>query len=427
MPWKETRVEEERLKFIAQCLDDESGWSMSEVCAAFGISRKSGYKWLQRYRDAGLDGLREQRRAPRHHPNATPTEVVRQLIAARKQHRVWGPRKLVAVLKRAQPQMEWPAPSTAGAILKRHGLVQPRRRRRGTVGVGRPALSTPTQPNQVWAVDYKGWFRLGDGQRCDPLTISDLFSRYLLECRRVPRLTTQCARPVFERAFRAYGLPDTIRSDNGSPFASTGLGGLSQLSVWWIKLGIGLERIVPGRPDQNGRHERMHRTLKQDTAVPPCANAAAQQRRFNRFRTRFNHERPHEALNDTVPAQWYRPSARPYPATVAELEYPAHFEVRRVRTTGEIKWQGACVYLSEALVGEPVGLAPVSDRHWQIVFGPIALGLVDSHTHKLLAYTRPTRRELTTARAARPGVDNSSRPSGSFRSPHPLTGSPEKE
>jgi transposase len=163
MPWKETRVEEERLKFIAQCLDDESGWSMSEVCAAFGISRKSGYKWLQRYRAAGLNGLREQRRAPRHHPNATPAEVVRQLIAARKQHRVWGPRKLVAVLKRVQPDMEWPAPSTAGAILKRHGLVLPRRRRRGTVGVGRPALSTPTHPNQVWAVDYKGWFRLGMG------------------------------------------------------------------------------------------------------------------------------------------------------------------------------------------------------------------------------------------------------------------------
>src|SRR6185295_15651836 len=283
-----TRVEEERLKFIVACLDAESGWTMSELCAAFGVSRKSGYKWLQRYRDAGVEGLRERPRAPLHHPNATPAELVQQLIAARKQHGFWGPRKLVRTLRRAQPQLPWPAPSTVGAILARHGLVTPRRRRRGGVAVGRPALSPPTYPNQVWGVDYKGWFRLGDGQRCDPLTISDLFSRYVLACRRVPRLTAHCARPVFERAFREYGLPDAIRSDNGIPFASVGLGGLSQLAVWWIKLGIALERISPGRPDQNGRHERMHRTLKRETALPPCATAAAQQRRFDRFRIRFN-------------------------------------------------------------------------------------------------------------------------------------------
>lgn len=419
MPWKETRVEEERLKFIVASLDEDSGWTMSELCAAFGISRKSGYKWVQRYQAAGLDGLRERRRAPFHHPNATPAQVVGQLIAARQQHRFWGPRKLVAALKREQPEMEWPAPSTAGAILKRQGMVTPRRRRRGAVGVGHPGLSTPTHANQVWAVDYKGWFRLGDGQRCDPLTISDLFSRYLLACRRVPRLTAHCARPVFERAFREYGLPDTIRSDNGSPFASAGLGGLSRLSVWWVKLGIGLERIVPGRPDQNGRHERMHRTLRRETAVPPCANAAAQQRRFDRFRTSFNTERPHEALNDTVPAQWYRASARPYPSRIAAVEYPGHFEVRRVRTSGEMKWQGALVYLSEALVGEPVGLEAISDRHWKISFGPIELGLFDTHTRQLLAYKRPTRRALAEARAARAVVENSSRPSGSLRSPQP--------
>jgi len=427
MPWKETRVEEQRLKFIVACLDEESGWTMTELCATFGVSRKSGYKWLQRYRDAGLDGLGERRRAPLHHPNATPAEIVQQVIAARKQHRFWGPRKLVATLKRAQPTIEWPAPSTAGAILKRQGLVTPRRRRRGAIGVMRPALSTPTHPNHVWAVDYKGWFRLGDGQRCDPLTISDLFSRYVLACRRVPRLTAHCARPVFERAFREYGLPDAIRSDNGSPFASAGLGGLSQLSVWWIKLGIALERIVPGRPDQNGRHERMHRTLKRETALPPCATAAAQQRSFDRFRTRFNTERPHEALHDTVPAQWYRPSVRVYPATLAEVQYPGHFEVRRVRTTGEIKWQGACVYLSEALVGEPVGLVAVSDRHWKISFGPIELGLLDTHTRRLLAYRRPTRRQRAAPRAARAGVENSGRPTGSLRSPHPVEGSRQKE
>jgi transposase InsO family protein len=334
---------------------------------------------------------------------------------------------LVAALNRAHPHTEWPAPSTAGAILKRHGLVTPRRRRRRAVGVVRPALSTPAHPNQVWGVDYKGWFRLGDGQRCDPLTISDLFSRYLLVCRRVPRLTAHCARPVFERAFREYGLPDAIRSDNGTPFASAGLGGLSRLSVWWIKLGIALERIVPGRPDQNGRHERMHRTLKRETALPPCATGAAQQRSFNRFRTRFNCERPHEALHDAVPAQWYRRSGRAYPTTLAEVEYPGHFEVRRVRSTGEIKWQGACVYLSEALVGELVGLDAVSDRHWKIAFGPIELGLFDTHTRQLLAHTRPTRRERAAARSARAVLGNSSRPSGFFRSPAPLNGNPETE
>lgn len=419
MPWKETRVEQERLKFIAACLDEESGWSMSEVCGAFGVSRKSGYKWLQRYREVGVEGLRDRVRAPLHHPNATPAEVIDKLIVARRQHRFWGPRKLVVRLKREAPNVDWPAPSTVGAILKRHGLVTARRRRRGAVGAPCPALSIPTQPNQVWGVDYKGWFRTRDGVRCDPLTISDLFSRFLLECRRVARPTTVCAWPVFERAFRDYGLPDAIRSDNGSPFASAGLGGLSRLSVWWIKLGIQLERILPGRPDQNGRHERMHRTLKRETAMPPGANAAAQQRRFTHFRTLFNTERPHEALNDTVPAQWYRPSVRVYPARIPELEYPGCFEVRQVRTSGEIKWQGAFVYLSEALVGEPVGLEALSDRHWQISFGPIALGLLDTQTRRLLAYRRPTRRDLATARGARAVVENSSRPSGSFRSPPP--------
>ena len=420
MPWKETRVEEERLKFIVECLDEQSGWTMSEVCAAFGVSRKSGYKWLKRYRDAGVEGLRERGRAPRNHPNAIPVAVVKELIAARRKHRHWGPRKLVAVLKRANPGSPWPAPSTAGSILRRHGLIQPRRRRRRAIAGANTALSTPTHANHVWAVDYKGWFRLRDGQRCDPLTISDVFSRYVLACRRVPRLSAYYARPVFERTFREYGLPEVIRSDNGTPFASTGLGGLSRLSVWWVKLGIGLERIVPGRPDQNGQHERMHLTLKRETTLPPCANAAAQQRSFERFRREFNRERPHEALSDTVPAQWYQPSTRPYPSKIPEVEYPQEFEVRRVRSSGEILWQGSGVYLSEALVGERVGLQSVSDRHWRICFGPVELGLIDTHTHKLLVYKRPTRRSLAQARRLRAAVGNFTRPSGSLRLPPPV-------
>lgn len=427
MPWKDTCVEEQRLKFIAAWLDDESDWSMSDLCEAFGVSRKSGYKWLERYQLSGLAGLADQLRAPHHHGNATPPEVVSKLIAARKKHRYWGPRKLLVGLVQKDPQLEWPAISTAGEILKRHGLVEPRRRRRDRVSIERRPLTTPTQPNEVWGVDYKGWFRTRDGERCDPLTISDLFSRYLLECRRVKHPDTTCAREPFERAFREYGLPDRIRSDNGSPFASTGLGGLSVLSVWWVKLGIALERIEPGRPDQNGRHERMHRTLKRETAMPPCANGAAQQRSFNRFRQTYNNERPHEALDDTVPAQWYRGSPRQYPTREPEVEYPGHFEVRQVRTTGEIKWQGKMLYLTQALVGEPVGLEAVSDRHWTVYFGPVVLGIFDSEVRTLLAFTRRARRELATgARDARAVVETSSRPSGSFRSPQPPgTKSPE--
>lgn len=420
MPWKDTCVEEQRLKFIAAWLDEENDWSMSELCEAFGVSRKSGYKWLQRYQLSGLDGLVDRLRAPHSHPNATPPDVVKKLIAARKKHRYWGARKLLVGLAKKDPGLPWPAVSTAGEILKRHGLVKPRRRRRDRVSVERTELSTPTQPNAVWGVDYKGWFRTGDGERCDPLTISDLFSRYLLECRRVKHPDTRCAREPFERAFREYGLPDCIRSDNGPPFASTGLGGLSVLSVWWVKLGIALERIEPGRPDQNGRHERMHRTLKRETAMPPCANGSAQQRSFNRFRRIFNNERPHEALNDSPPAQWYRSSTRPYPTHEPEVEYPGDFEVRRVRTTGEIKWEGEMLYLSQALVGETVGLEAVSDSHWKVYFGPVGLGIFDSEVRKLLVFTRRARRDGTgDAREARAVVENSSRPSGSFRSPQP--------
>ncbi len=418
MPWKETCVEEQRMRFVSSWLDEDGDWSMSELCEAFGVSRKTGYKWLERYQATGLGGLADRSRAPHRHPNATESDVERKLIAARKKYRYWGPRKLLGRLAKDYPNLSWPAPSTAGDILKRHGLVEPRRHRRPKVVVARTALSTANGANQVWGVDYKGWFRTRDGKRCDPLTISDLFSRFLLECRRVERPDTKSAREVFEHTFREYGLPDAIRSDNGTPFASNGLGGLSQLSVWWVKLGIALERIEPGRPDQNGCHERMHRTLKRETAMPASANASAQQRSFNRFRHVFNHERPHEALNNTPPAQWYCRSARQYPQHEPEIEYAAHFDVRRVRTSGEIKWQGQRLYLSEALVGEPVGLEPTSDCHWTIYFGPIALGIINCETRKLLAFTTRGRsiRDWE-SREARAIVENSGRPTGSLRSP----------
>jgi hypothetical protein len=269
--------------------------------------------------------------------------------------------------------------------------------------------------NDVWATDFKGWFRTRDGQRCDPLTISDLSSRYLLECKRVPKPNGIEVRRVFERVFAEYGLPRAIRTDNGTPFASVGLAGLSALSVWWVKLGIAVERIEPGRPDQNGRHERMHRTLKAETARPAAANASAQQRAFNRFRYSFNWERPHEALGQQCPGEHYRYSARSYPSREPQMEYAGDLEVRRVRRSGDIKWNGRFVYLTEALSGEPVSLQEVNDRHWLICFGAVKLALLDDFSGKLL----PIQPARSGAREARVAVENFGRPSGSLRSPQP--------
>lgn len=392
MAWKETHVEEERMKFIAACLSETAAWTMTELCEAFSVSRKTGYKWLRRYRASGLEGLRDQSRAPIHHPNAVAPAIMRRLVAERRRYRCWGPRKIVAVLRREEPQVDWPAVSTVGEILKRQGLVRRRRRRRRGVVVAAPLTRVvPAAPNELWCADYKGWFRLGDGRRCDPLTITDAYSRFLLRCRAVPRLDERGARPIFESAFREYGLPTALRTDNGTPFASAGLGGLTRLAVWWVKLGIRLERIEPGKPQQNGRHERMHATLKQETACPPRGNASAQQRAFERFRQRYNFERPHEALDDRVPGQSYWASPRRYPRRVPEVEYPAHFEIRTVRTSGEIKWRGELRYVSEALVGEPVGLEPTGTRHWRLYFGSVLLALLDDATGTLLPYRRPQR------------------------------------
>lgn len=385
MPWKETHVEQERMRFVSACLDKLSDWTMTELCETFGVSRKTGYKWLERYGELGLDGLKDQSRAPQDHPNKVSDAEVKRLLEMRRRHRTWGPRKIVAVLRRKEPATAWPAVSTAGEILKRHGLVRPRPRRR-RARAQPTGLIVPAKANDLWSADFKGWFRTGDGERCDPLTISDGYSRFLLRCRAVPRPDDEGVRPVFRRAFQEYGLPLAMRTDNGPPFASTGLGGLTRLSVWWVKLGIMLERIDPGEPQQNGRHERMHETLKMDTARPPRANVRAQQRAFEQFWYVYNFERPHEALGDTAPAQWYEASPRSYPEREPEVEYPGHFEVRQVRQSGEIKWRGERLYVSEALIGEPVGLEQSSDRHWRMWFGAMSLGLLDDHTGELLAH-----------------------------------------
>ena len=381
MPWKDTRVLDERMKFIVAYLEGES--SLSEVCRHFGVSRSTGRKWIHRYREYGPAGLCDRSRAPLRHPNATGPDVVSLLIRAKLQHPTWGPRKLTPWLKRRHPEAELPAPSTAGDILRRHGLVRPRKRVRRTAPWTQP-FAECAAPNETWCIDFKGWFRTQDGIRCDPLTISDAHSRQLLCCQGMRSQNGAAVRTIMKRVFREYGLPATIRSDNGTPFASTALGGLSRLSIWWIKLGIVPERIAPGHPEQNGRHERMHATLKLEAINPPKATLRTQQKEFDRFRKEYNEERPHESHDQNPPASVYKTSERNYPSRISEIEYGPETTVRRVRTNGEIKWKGELVYLSEALVGEPVGLIPVSDRQWAISFGPMKICVIDDETHQII-------------------------------------------
>ena len=372
MGWKETRVQGERMKFIMEIEAGEE--SMAELCRAYGVSRKTGYKWLARYRAEGPVGLADRSRAPRHHPNAINKTIEEAILALRAQQPTWGERKLHTVLVNRQPEQAWPSPSTIGVLLKRHGLTHARRRRRHATPS--TALSSADEPNQVWAIDFKGHFPTGDGVRCDPLTISDTASRYLLRCQRVERPDYEHVRPLLEATFREFGLPRALRCDNGPPFASVGLGGLSRLSVWYIRLGVLPERIEPGHPEQNGRHERLHRTLKQDTAQPPKATGRAQQRAFNRFRRVYNEQRPHEALDMRTPASVYAPSPRPYPARLPEIEYPDGFEVRRVQEHGDVYLGNGRIFLSNVLVGERIGLQE-DEQGWRIWFGPIELARLD--------------------------------------------------
>ncbi len=372
MPWRETCAMDERVKFVADHLSQDC--SLSELCRRYGVSRSTAYKWIERYGQCGPEGLLERSRAPKHHPNQTPAETEQKLIAMRQRYPRWGPRKLLAVLRRTDPQEGWPAASTAGDILKRHGLIPARRYRRHTPSYDRP-FHAGSRPHEVWAADFKGWFKTGDGSRIDPLTISDWASRYLLCCQGLSRPNREEVRPQFEWAFREYGLPWTIRTDNGPPFASTGLGGLSKLSVWWIRLGIWPERIRPAHPEDNGRHERMHKTLKESVARPPKATVGAQQEAFDHFRREYNEQRPHEALGMQSPSQCYQPSRRLFPERLPEVEYGSGIEVRRVRSNGQIKWAGEMLYLGEALIGEPVGLGQIDNERWLIHFGPVPLAV----------------------------------------------------
>jgi transposase InsO family protein len=366
----------ERVKFIAACLArEESDETFAELCARFGVSAKTGYKWLHRYEAGGVTNLVEQSRAPHSHPHAVGENVVDALVAARRRHPRWGPRKLLVVVHRRQPELELPAASTVGAILKRHGLVGlPKRKRRSSPYGDR--LADYSAPNAVWCADFKGHFPVG-GARCCPLTITDGYSRFLLRCRGLRRSLYASVRRVFEDAFNEFGLPDAIRTDNGPPFSTLAPGGLSRLAMWWIKLGIRPERIMPGRPDQNGRHERMHLTLKAECCRPPRSSFSAQQRSFDRFREEYNFVRPHEALDQQTPGALYRRSIRMLPRRLPEIEYPPHFRLERTYPNGVISVEGTQWYLSGCLKSETVGLEEVGDGRWRVHFGPVPLGLID--------------------------------------------------
>ena len=345
---------------------------MAELCREFGVSRKTGYKWLQRFLDGGVPNLVDQATVPRRVPHAVASNVAQAIVAARKRYPSWGPKKLETYLQREQPELHLPARSTIAQVLKRNGLIEERRVRRRTPQSTFP-LAAATAPNVVWCTDFKGKFRV-DGRYCHPLTITDACSRFLFRCEPLEGEDVANSKQVFEATFREFGLPLRMRSDNGIPFASTAIGGLSALSVWWVKLGILPERIEPGHPEQNGRHERMHRTLKAEVASPPKPGWQEQREALEAWRREFNEQRPHEALDMQTPASRHTASPRPFPDEVGDPEYPEHFDLRRVKQNGTISMKDQSVVLSNVLQRECVGLEPIEDGLWHLWFGPIFLG-----------------------------------------------------
>jgi transposase InsO family protein len=372
---------DEKVKLIADWLSED--YSITDLSEIYHVSRKTVYKWIGRYDILGLDGLKDKTSVPLTRPRATPLDIISYILAAKSKHTKWGPRKLIVWLKNQYPEKKWPVASTAQTILKREGWVKTRHRRRHTPSYTEPFINSKA-PNDVWCADFKGQFRMGEGRICYPLTLTDSYSRYLLCCQGLYRPTYSNTKLHFEHVFREYGLPGAVRTDNGAPFASVALGGLSSLAVWLVKLGITPERIEPGKPEQNGRHERFHRTLKEATINPPRQTLAEQQRAFDRFKPEYNTERPHEAHGQKTPASIYQRSSREYPDKLPIIKYPDDSIVRQVRIGGPIKWKGELVYVSKALVGEPVGLRQVDDNLWEVYYSFLLLGILDERLGKII-------------------------------------------
>jgi putative transposase len=376
---------EERMRFVIAVEKQQE--SFAAICRRFEVSRRVGYKWLGRYQEAGIEGLSDRSRAPHHRPHAIAEDIFERCLEVRRAHPSWGPLKVRAYLERRMPSKDWPAASTIGALFDREGLTVKRRLRRRS-----PPSSAPfahcDAANDVWCIDFKGWFLTGDGSHCEPLTLTDAYSRYLLRCQALARTGTDHVWPVLDAAFREFGLPLYLRSDNGSPFASRGAGGLSRLSVKLIKVGITPQRIAPGKPQQNGRHERMHLTMLKEAINPPAYSLRQQIKRLQVFQRLYNEQRPHQALDNATPADRYTTSLRRYDGVLREPDYAADHIVRRVRHNGEIRWNGSTIYISEALVGEPIGLIEHDNGDWIACYGPVELGVINHRRDRLCA-TKP--------------------------------------
>lgn len=388
MPWRTATVEKERARFV---LDAEIfDLSHAELCRRYGISRPTGYHWLERYQAEGLDGLKDRSHRPQSCAHATSPYVVKHVLRIR-DRRGWGARKIRRRLRDDPSIRLVPSIDTVNRILVREGRTNPRKPRRRREHPGPPVPILP-EPNGTWTADFKGEFPTQDGKLCYPLTVQDGYSRFLLECRGMLHIDLQATMRRFRYLFREFGLPTRIRTDNGPPFASTAIAGLSQLSVWWICLGILPERIERGKPQQNGRHERMHRTLKEETALPARADIRAQQSRFNQFRRVYNHERPHEALNMETPASLYSPSPRPFTDRPRPIEYPDHFELRRVSGDSTLRWKSRKVFVSSLLKHTIVGFDQVSEDVWSVFFGPLHLGWLDEADYRIMDVKDRSRR-----------------------------------
>jgi len=378
MPWKETKPMHERLKFIAAA-EDETRTFVS-ICKQFGITTKTGYKWLARYHEEGPEGLEEKKRTTRACPHRTADALVNLILALRKEQPSRGPKKLRAMLREAHPELAWPAPSTIGDVIKRYGLITPRKKRVRVMPSTQP-FADVLQPNDLWCIDFKGHFPVG-GVRCHPLTLTDSFSRYLIKIESLVKTHVEPVRKAMELAFREFGLPARIRSDNGPPFASLAAGGLSWLSVWWIQLGIVPERIEPGQPQQNGRHERFHRTLNLEALKEPAATMEEQQRIFDLYRREYNERRPHEALGQTPPAKHYSSSSRPYPRELIVPSYGDDFQKRWVNRVGHFSWRGKPVMTHAALDKQPIGIRQIGEATYEAWYGPVLLGYLDDRDEK---------------------------------------------